>query len=150
MPKPAPADDVISLLNDLEDTIATAEELRYRIVVALRSASPAPAQPQNSQAHAPGEPGYIPRRERQQYASPAPVAEGPPPIDTSTLRRTGPGLYAWAREFQLLKAITRIGEEAGFPSRIIAWSQDQVDKAIEALQQLAARRSAPNNCPIPQ
>jgi len=137
MVQTATTDTVPALLTELEDCLATAEELRYRLKVALRSIAVAPAQAAHGRP-APGSPGDKPsRRARDQSSPPAPVAEGPPPIDTSTLKRSGPGLYAWAREYHVLKAITQIGEESGYPSRIIAWSRDQVEAAIDRLQDLA-------------
>ena len=120
---PQPNLEAERLLAELETTIATAEELRYRIKVAigLHHAEAAPA---------PG-PEAPPRQARQTGDSPA---------NTSNLTRTGRGLWAWlkARHPHHVDQVVEIGRAAGFPARMVDWTPAEVDQAVAALAELVA------------
>ncbi len=124
-----PSPEITRLLAELETVLATAEEIRYRIRVAL--GRPEPAQP-NQPAAVPSAPQAPPRE------SPPPASKPTKALDTSTLTRTGRGLWAWAREFGHCDAIADLGRQAGFPARTVDWSPTQVDDAVGALEQLLA------------
>ena len=136
MPHPNP--EAERLLAELETTIAAAEELRYRIKVALgihhAEASPAP-----DQAPEPGP--EAPQRQARQPADPASqTGDSPAPWDTSNLTRTGRGLWAWlkARHPHRVAQVVEIGRAAGFPARMVEWTPAEVDQAVDALTELVA------------
>ena len=96
-----------------------------------RAGRPEPAQ-RNQPAAVPAAPRAPPRE------SPPPASKPTKALDTSTLTRTGRGLWAWAREFGHCDAIADLGRQAGFPARTVDWSPSQVDDAVGALEQLLA------------
>ncbi len=126
-----PPEDVPRLLAELENVLATAEELRYRIKCEL-SSNPGQAQPQ-------------PQAQRQ--AQPAPRNTQPTKaaskLDTTTLTRTGGGLWAWAKEFGYTRQVTDLGKAAGFPPRTVDWTGDQIDQVVDALEQLLDGAESP-------
>jgi hypothetical protein len=129
------ADTVLGMLAELETVLAEAEELRYRILCAVRNNAP-PAPPQKQPVPAPSKP------------APAHAPVPPPPLDTTGLVKSGRGLWAWAKEHSHAAALIELGKAAGFPPRMVDWSPEEGDEAIEALAILIthpapARSTAP-------
>lgn len=119
------AETTLGLLAELETVLAEAEEIRYRILCAVRNTTPS-ASPQNQQVAAPQKPA----------AAPAPEPTPTPQLDTSGLVKSGRGLWAWAKQHEYADQLIALGKAAAFPARIIDWSRDQVEEAIEALAML--------------
>ncbi len=131
MPDPT----VTQLLEELETTLAAAEEIRYRIADALRTP---PAQPQAAAA-APPPAAPVP-------PTPRPAAQ---PLDTTGLVRTGRGLFAWCREHGYLDQVVDLGRHAALPARVVDWSAEQIDEAIDALGHRLAGDGTPTTPPPP-
>ncbi len=131
MPDPT----VTQLLEELETTLAAAEEIRYRIADALRTP---PAQPQAAAA-APPPAAPVP-------PTPRPAAQ---PLDTTGLVRTGRGLFAWCREHGYLDQVVDLGRHAALPARVVDWSAEQIDETIDALGHLLAGDGTPTTPPPP-
>jgi len=108
---------VQQLLAELETTLAAAEELRYRIQCELRQSGE--KQPAKAATAA-----YQPAQQKTGT------------LDTSTLVRTGRGLWAWASEWGHTSHVTELGRAASFPARTVDWNDDQVNQVVDALEQL--------------
>lgn len=142
-PNPDPA--VLGMLAELETVLAEAEELRYRILCAVRN-NATPTAGNNQPVAA------LPK------TAPAPAPEPKPELDTSALVRSGRGLFAWAKDNHYADQLIELGKAAAFPPRMVDWSRDQVEEAIEALAFLithptpahnTAPRPAPTSAPKP-
>jgi len=136
----ATENELASLLAELENVLAQAEEIRYRIAANLGS-TPRPSQPR------PG-PDTSAQRPNVGATRPGPDTSAQRPnvgatLDTTSLCPTGPGLWAWAKELGQTNAIAELGQAAGFPRRIVDWSPDQVEQAVDALAQLLAGGGQP-------
>jgi hypothetical protein len=116
------AETTLGLLAELETVLAEAEEIRYRILCAVRNTTPS-ASPQKQQVATPPKPAPAPAHE----------PEPAPQLDTTGLVRSGRGLWAWAKQHEYADQLIVLGKAAAFPARIIDWSRDQVEEAIEAL-----------------
>jgi len=130
-----PDPEILGLFAELENVLAEAEEIRYRILCVVRKNAP-PASPQKQPVAAPPKP------------APAPAPVPMPQLDTSALVRSGRGLWAWAKDNHHAEVLIQLGKAAGFPARMVDWSRDQVEEAIEALailitQPSPARSTAP-------
>ena len=119
MPAPNPDPAILGMLAELETVLAEAEELRYRILCAVRNTAQASTQNQPVAA--------LPK------PAPAPAPEPKPELDTSALVRSGRGLWAWAKENHHASQLIELGKAAAFPPRMVDWSREQVEEAIEAL-----------------
>ena len=124
----------LGLLAELETVLAEAEELRYRILCAVRN-NARPASPQKQPVATQPKPTPAPALE------PKPV----PQLDTSALVRSGRGLYAWAKDNHHADQLIALGKAAAFPAHIIDWSREQVEEAIEALAILITQPSPARN-----
>jgi hypothetical protein len=133
------ADTVLGMLAELETVLAEAEELRYRILCAVRNNAPQ-ASTQKQPVAAPPKPA----------PAPAPEPKPAPQLDTNGLVKTGRGLWAWAKENQFADQLIALGKAAAFPPRMVDWTRDQVEEAIEALAILITHPSpAHNTVPSP-
>ncbi|HKM56137.1 MAG TPA: hypothetical protein VJY33_22205 [Isosphaeraceae bacterium] len=135
MPAPNPDPAILGMLSELETVLAEAEELRYRILCAVRNNATPPASPQKQPVATHPKPA----------PAPAPKPKPVPHLDTSALVR---GLWAWAKQHEYADQLIALGKAAAFPARIIDWSREQVEEAIEALailvkQPSPARSTAP-------
>jgi len=116
---------ISELLNELEELLAQCEEVRYRLAHELS--------------------------QDQDHAQPAPqtaattVRNNNGELATESLSRTGPGLWAWAKEFGHTTALTDLGRAAAFPRRMVDWDTQQVEQAVDALAQLVAGGSQPTH-----
>jgi len=131
--------EIQSLLTELEQVLAGAEELRYRIQCELRKTSQAQAQPQKT---TPATAAY-----RPSPPTAAPTATARAQLDTTTLKRNGPGFYAWTKEFGYTRQASDLGKAAGFPPRMLDWSKAQIDQVVEALEQLLGGEQPPSSTP---
>ena len=135
----ATAETTLGLLAELETVLAEAEELRYRILCAVRNNAAPPASPQKQPVAAPPKPS----------PAPAPEPEPAPQLDTTGLVKSGRGLWAWAKQHDYADQLIALGKAAAFPARIIDWSREQVEEAIEALAILITHPSPAHNTAPP-
>jgi len=124
------AETTLGLLAELETVLAEAEEIRYRILCAVRNNAPPAATQKQPVAAAP-----------KPAPAPAPEPEPAPQLDTTGLVKSGRGLWAWAKQHEYAGQLIALGKAAAFPARMIDWSREQVEEAIEALAILITQPS---------